>query len=81
MLGVFNAWLGDNSMDSAYTTTMGGNKYEYIMGVDRNNIINYTACGFTVGVKPADNTQVNIVNCVGFRKKYIVEITDKQLNI
>jgi hypothetical protein len=81
MLGVFNAWLGDNSMSGAYTTTMGGNEYEYIMGVDRNNIVNYTTCGFTVGVKPADNTQENIVRCVGFRKKYIVEITDKQLNI
>lgn len=81
MLGVFNAWLGDNSMSSAYTTTMGGNKYEYIMGVDRNNIVNYTTCGFTVGVNPADNTQENIVCVVGFRKKYIVEITDKQLNI
>lgn len=81
MLGVFNAWLGDNSMSSAYTTTMGGNKYKYIMGVDRNNIVNYTTCGFTIGVNPVDNTQENIVRVVGFRKKYIVEITDKQLNI
>lgn len=81
MLGVFDAWLGGNSMDGIYTTTMGGNKYEYMLGVDRNNIVNYTTCGFTVGVNPVDNTQENIVCVVGFRKKYIVEITDKQLNI
>lgn len=81
MLGVFDAWLGNNSMDGIYTTTMGGNEYEYMLGVDRNNIVNYTTCGFTVGVNPVDNTQENIVCVVGFRKKYIVEITDKQLNI
>lgn len=81
MLGVFNAWLGGNSIDGIYTTTMGGNKYEYMLGVDRNNIVNYTTCGFTVGVNPVDNTRENIVGVVGFRKKYIVKITDKQLNI
>lgn len=81
MLGVFNAWLGDNSMSDIYTTTMGGNEYEYMLGVDGNNIVNYTTCGFTIGVNPVDNTQKNIECVVGFRKKYIVEITDKQLNI
>lgn len=81
MLGVFNAWLGDNSMSSAYTTTMGGNKYEYIMGVDRNNIVNYTTCGFTVGVNPVNSINENIAGAIGFRKKYIVEITNKQLKI
>lgn len=81
MLGAFNVSIGIYGMDGRYTITMGGNKYEYEMGVDRNNIVNYTTCGFTVGVNPVNNTQENIMCVVGFRKKYIVEITNKQLNI
>ena len=83
MLGVFSAWLGSHNYGAGdiYTVTMGGNKYEYIIGVDTHNIVNYTTCGFTTGVDPVNKSKNNIVHVVGFRKKYIVEIINKQLNI
>lgn len=83
MLGVFNAWLGgyNYQTNDIYNVTMGDNKYEYIIGVDMHNIENYTTCGFTMGVDPVNNMTNNIKHVVGFRKKYIVEITNKQLNI
>lgn len=83
MLGVFNAQLDGFNYGTGdiYTVTMGGNKYEYIIGIDMNNIQIYTTCGFTTGVEPANTLKNNIVHVVGFRKKYIVEITKKQLNI
>lgn len=81
MLGVFNVWIGSHGMGDIYTITMGGNEYEYKMGVDRNNIVNYTTCGFTVGVNPVNSINENIAGAIGFRKKYIVEITNKQLKI
>lgn len=82
MVGVFNVGIGDCDMNSSiYNITMGGKNYDYKMGVDRNNINNYTTCGFTVGVEPADNTPGNTKCVVGFRKKYIVEITNKELDL
>lgn len=81
MLGVFNAGLGGYSMDSIYYTIMGGNRYEYKMGVDRNNIVNYTTCGFTVGVNPVSSITEKIENAIGFRREYIVKITNKELDL
>lgn len=81
MLGVFNAWLGINYNTDIYTVNMGDNKYEYRIGVDMHNIQKYTACGFTMGIDPISEETSKGIVCVGFRKKYIVEITKKQLNI
>lgn len=81
MLGVFNAQLGVYGMDSIYYTIMGGNRYEYKMGVDLDHIVNYTACGFTVGVNPVNSITEKIENAVGFRREYIVKIANKELDL
>lgn len=81
MLGVFGKEFGGIHK---HTFVMGGVKANYTLGYD--GIFDRLAgCGFVVGVDPiSDETSNDVdgfVGCVGFRKKYIVEITKKQLNI
>lgn len=79
MLGVFNLeFHGDHT----HTFEMGGVNINYTLGYNHGILDRLAGCGFIVGVDPESNdTSADVVNCVGFRKKYIVEITNKQLNI
>lgn len=82
MLGVFGKEFGGAHK---HTFVMGGVKANYTLGYDGGIFDHLAGCGFVVGVDPiSDETSSDVdgfVECVGFRKKYIVEITNKQLNI
>lgn len=80
MLGVFGMEFGGAH---THTFVMGGVKANYTLGHYDSQFDHLAGCGFTVGVKPISNevSEGDGFRCIGFRKKYIVEITKKQLNI
>ena len=79
MLGVFSKEFGRMHK---HTFIMGGVDINCTLGYDYGIFDHLAGCGFIVGVNPVNNeTSNDVISCVGFRKKYIVEITNKQLNI
>lgn len=80
VLGAFNIAIGDG--EKTRTIKMGGNTVEYNIGSDNHNIVTYTTCLFAVNNKNMTNNDVEggDYSVVGFRRKYIVEISNKTLN-
>lgn len=80
VLGAFNIAIGDG--EKPRTIRIGGNDVDYNIGSDNHNIVTYTTCLFAVNNKNMTNNDVTggDYSVVGFRKKYIVEISYKTLS-
>lgn len=89
ILIAYNLYLKkyDGSADKWYVDVVEDDnktRYENQFGVDMHNIVTYKTCGFIAvsgggKIYPMEGSMS--YNYIGFRKKYIVEIEDKELKI